>query len=183
MKDWSFMMCLNSLPIRRHEEIFMIKCWSSPPDGMTRQRCTDEVLKPQEKLQELITRINRVSYEIDRKRPWTKFRRRKVTSLHDNAVPHASLRTQLALTDLQWKAQPHPTYGLDNARFEYRLFWSIPSKGLTNTSEQRLKSDKRIVFEGQVFLLCGINRLPERWASRRKWRTPLVLKCVHLHLL
>jgi len=44
---------------------------------------------------------------------------------HDNARPHTSLRTQVAIAKFGWTVLPHPPHSPDLAPSDFRLFGAL----------------------------------------------------------
>ena len=86
---------------------------------------------------------------------------------HDNARPHAALRTQEAIHKLGWTVLPHPSYSPDLAPSDYHLFGKLKESLLGNhyASVDEVKRGVRtwIRQTPAAFFEKGIMDLVPRW--------------------
>ena len=86
---------------------------------------------------------------------------------HDNARPHAALRTQEAIQKLGWTTLPHPPYSPDLAPSDYHLFGKL-KKSLCGNHYGSVDAVKRAVqawikHTPVAFFEKGIMDLVPRW--------------------
>ena len=86
---------------------------------------------------------------------------------HDNARPHSSLRTMVAITKFGWTVVPHPAYSPDLAPSDYQLFGKLKD-GLRGThfpDDESLVTAAKQWFKdaGGEFYRAGIQALVPRW--------------------
>lgn len=85
-----------------------------------------ELLKPDETIttERYKHQLQRVSDEIEHKRPFTGKGPRSVILLHDNARPYTAKATKDSLNLLGWELLPHLAYSPDLAPTNFYLFQS-----------------------------------------------------------
>ena len=82
-----------------------------PGETITAERYSNQLLKVNEKLQDL--------------RPYSGHSKRKIILLHDNARPHIVFFTKNTIEKICWEVLPHPVYSPDLAPTYYHLFRSL----------------------------------------------------------
>ncbi|CAK9801295.1 Mariner Mos1 transposase [Anthophora quadrimaculata] len=104
---------------------------------------------------------------IERKRPLSGQRRRKLILLHDNARPHTAAGTKEVIFSLGWELLPHAAYSPDMAPSDYHLFRSLQHH-LTDTEFKTIEDvqkhlDQYIASKPPSFYREGIRNLPNKW--------------------
>ncbi|KAI6653929.1 Histone-lysine N-methyltransferase SETMAR [Oopsacas minuta] len=94
---------------------------------------------------------------------------------HDNARPHVSSKTMIAIDDLGFECLPHPPYSPDLAPSDYWLFGEMkrPLRGKRFEDFKRLEYEIKQWEKGSPkgFYTTGLEKLPERWerSIKIKW--------------
>lgn len=86
-----------------------------------------ELLKPNKTVttDRYASQLNRLSREIDKKRPCTGKGQHKMLLLNDNSRPHVVLMTRQMLMDLEQEILSHLVHSLDITPSEYYIFRSM----------------------------------------------------------
>lgn len=111
--------------------------------------------------------LNRLSENLELKRPFNGKGKRPVKFLHDNARPHIASKTKDTLMKLGWEILEHPAYSPDIAPTDYHLFRSMQN-ALSDTHFKSVDSIRKWIDEFMAtkqpeFFRDGIHQLPVRW--------------------
>jgi len=109
----------------------------------------------------------KLSNELERKRPLTDNKTRKVILQHDSTRPHVVKMTQRVIFDLGWETLPHAACSPDMAPSKYHLFRSLQDH-LSDTHFETLEDirksiDDFIDSKPSSFYSSGIRQLPYKW--------------------
>jgi hypothetical protein len=98
-----------------------------------------------------------------------KGRRHGVILQYDNARPHTTNMTKVAIQEHDWEIIPHPSYSPDLAPSDYHLFRSLSSnlRGVSLSNDVELQNwlDDFFMAKPADFFKRGIENLPERWQA------------------
>lgn len=112
-----------------------------------------------------IMTLKRLKRAVRRKRPG--LQDEQILLQHDNARPHAALRTQEAINKLGWTILPHPPYSPDLAPSDYHLFGKLKDflrgNHYANVDDVRRDVQAWIKQTPAAFYEKGIMDLVSRW--------------------
>ena len=127
-----------------------------------------ELLKPRKKLnsEKYCQQLDDLKTPFQEKMPEV-FNRKDIILHHDNARPHAALRTCQKIAELDWEILSHPPYSPDLAPSNCHLFLFLQNFlwGKKFKKEKDIKQALVNFFasKDETFFKNGIYKLPARW--------------------